>query len=394
MKKTLLLFVIIAFILSSSINAQWVKTSGPNNGAVYSLAISGSYIFAGTYNGFFYSTNSGNSWTQTSLKDLPVFCITISGNKIYAGTTDGIFLSTNNGTNWKQFNAFFVTIHSLIISGSNIYLGTDYKGVYRSTNNGTNWFSTPLNNKLVHALALKVSNNIIAGTYENGVYISTNNGNNWTQTSLNNKNINSILVSGNYIFAGTDNSGVLLTTNSGNTWVQTSLNNENVYCLYVNENNIFAGTSNGVYLSKNNGTNWILKNQGFSTTQSVNFLSIANSYIFAGTSGKYVWKRLFSEIIGIKNISSKIPSEFSLSQNYPNPFNPTTKIQFDIPKANNVLIKIYDIAGKEINTLVNEKFDAGTYETEWHAENYSSGVYFYTLTAGEFKETKRMILAK
>jgi len=98
--------------------------------------------------------------------------------------------------------------------------------------------------------------------------------------------------------------------------------------------------------------------------------------------------------IGINNVNSEIPEKFSLYQNYPNPFNPVTKIRFDVVKPGNVLLKVYDIQGKEIATLVNEKLSPGTYETNWDGSVFSSGVYFYKITDGEYTETKMMTLIK
>ena len=89
-----------------------------------------------------------------------------------------------------------------------------------------------------------------------------------------------------------------------------------------------------------------------------------------------------------------VPNTYSLSQNYPNPFNPTTDIEYSIPKNANVTLKVYDMLGKEVATLVNKQQDAGTYITTWNASNFSSGVYFYRLTAGSFVQTKRMSLTK
>ena len=88
------------------------------------------------------------------------------------------------------------------------------------------------------------------------------------------------------------------------------------------------------------------------------------------------------------------PNEFKLYDNYPNPFNPTTIIRYAIPEASFTSIKIYNGLGKEVSTLVNETKTAGTYEVEFNASDLSSGVYFYTLQAGSFKETKKMILTK
>ncbi|HEX2787747.1 MAG TPA: T9SS type A sorting domain-containing protein [Ignavibacteria bacterium] len=96
----------------------------------------------------------------------------------------------------------------------------------------------------------------------------------------------------------------------------------------------------------------------------------------------------------IKQIGNAIPDKFELKQNYPNPFNPATNIKFSIPKSGFVNLKVYDINGKEIAALVNENLQAGEYQTSFNASNLSSGIYFYTLTTGEFIETRRMVLVK
>jgi hypothetical protein len=106
--------------------------------------------------------------------------------------------------------------------------------------------------------------------------------------------------------------------------------------------------------------------------------------------------------VNIINCSSNLPSSFYLSQNYPNPFNPNTIIRYQINELSSphalsgdlVLLKIYDILGKEIATLVNEKQSPGTYEVNWDASAFPSGVYFYKLTAGDFTETKKMLFIK
>jgi len=98
-----------------------------------------------------------------------------------------------------------------------------------------------------------------------------------------------------------------------------------------------------------------------------------------------------------KNVFSQMrmkPEGYSLSQNYPNPFNPTTKISYGIPKEGFVTLKIYDILGKEVMTLVNGNMQAGYYDAEFSGNNLASGLYFYKLESGSFKETKRMLLIK
>jgi len=94
------------------------------------------------------------------------------------------------------------------------------------------------------------------------------------------------------------------------------------------------------------------------------------------------------------HISSEIPERFSLYQNYPNPFNPTTNIKFDIQKTSSTKLIVYDALGREVATLVNEELKAGSYQVDWSDSNYPSGVYFYRLQAGDFIETKKMLLLK
>ncbi|MFZ4591262.1 MAG: T9SS type A sorting domain-containing protein, partial [Ignavibacteria bacterium] len=125
----------------------------------------------------------------------------------------------------------------------------------------------------------------------------------------------------------------------------------------------------------------------------------------AGT-GAQVIRRNASEFIGITPISTEIPSAFSLSQNYPNPFNPSTVIRFGIPNGipslegsaqrgvGMVTLKVYNINGREVLTLVNESLAPGTYETTFDGSNYPSGAYFYKLTSGSFSQTKKLTLLK
>jgi Secretion system C-terminal sorting domain len=113
-----------------------------------------------------------------------------------------------------------------------------------------------------------------------------------------------------------------------------------------------------------------------------------------------------SMLVGIKQISTEVPIDYALYQNFPNPFNPVTKIQFAVspeftpPEAGKgdrgmiVRLVIYDILGREVATLINEQLKPGTYEVEWTAANYPSGVYYYKLTAGDFSETRKMVLLK
>jgi hypothetical protein len=413
MKK---LFVVLVMLVSMNASGQWVQMSnGIPNQWVMSFAVLGNTIFAGTANtGVYISTNYGVNWSQTSLNNKSIGALVVLGTNIFAGTESGVFKSTNNGNNWTQTALNNRNVGTLAVNANIIYAGSydpvNPNGVILSTNNGASWTQTSLNNKNIRALAT-LGNNVFAGSEDfYGVYLSTNNGTSWTQTSLNGEYIYDLEVSGNNIFAGTVN-GLYFSTNIGTSWTQTTLNNRNATSIVIINDNIFVGTAsdkynnsgyNGtIYLSTNNGVNWIDKGQGFGVLDYVHSLIIINNYIFAGTNNS-VWRRLFSEIIGIQNISTETPSKYSLFQNYPNPFNPTTKIKFTIPSLSSphglggdlVLLKVFDIMGREVQTLVNERLKPGTYETTFDGSTLNSGVYFYKLISGSFTETNRMLLIK
>jgi len=100
---------------------------------------------------------------------------------------------------------------------------------------------------------------------------------------------------------------------------------------------------------------------------------------------------------GINDFEKKgneIPDNYELNQNYPNPFNPTTKIEYWVPISGKVTLKIYDVLGREIETLVDKMQESGKYEINWNALRYSSGVYFYSIRAGSIKCVKKMLLLK
>jgi hypothetical protein len=143
--------------------------------------------------------------------------------------------------------------------------------------------------------------------------------------------------------------------------------------------------------------------EGHGNSNSPKEYSFTDNKPFGGSKFQYRLKQIdidgqfeYSDIVGVV----VIPEKFALYQNYPNPFNPTTKIRYQIPllggdeRGGLVTLKVYDVLGNEVATLVNEEKPAGTYEITWYAANLPSGVYFYTINAGSFVETKKMILLR
>ncbi|MBC8490683.1 MAG: T9SS type A sorting domain-containing protein, partial [Bacteroidetes bacterium] len=143
----------------------------------------------------------------------------------------------------------------------------------------------------------------------------------------------------------------------------------------------------------NGGINWTLQESGTGNELYGVSFTDANNGTAVGSFGT-ILRTTNGGVPFVNQISNEIPEGFSLYQNYPNPFNPITNIKFDLRKSSNTKLIIYNILGKEIATLVNEKLNAGSYEVDWDGSAYPSGVYFYKLTTDGFSDVKKMILIK
>ena len=149
--------------------------------------------------------------------------------------------------------------------------------------------------------------------------------------------------------------------------------------------------ASGIYWSTNSGSSWATQ---MALTSAGYCISMANVQIgWLGTANGTVYKYTgYMDIIS-RN-SGVIPEKYFLSQNYPNPFNPSTTINFSLPIAGYVKLVVYDILGNEVSELIDEKMNAGNYQVKFDGSKLASGVYVYSLTAGEFKQTKKMVLIK
>jgi hypothetical protein len=177
--------------------------------------------------------------------------------------------------------------------------------------------------------------------------------------------------------------------------------NENVELDWITKTEV---NNYGFYIERKiDGNNWqkIGFVDGYGNSNSPNYYSFVDKHPTGGSSFSYRLKQIdtdgtyeFSEIVEVEYI----PHKFTLYQNYPNPFNPSTKIKFQIAAKDLVTLKIFDILSNEVEVLVNKEMETGTYEIEFTPASGNrelvSGVYFYKLTAGNFVETKKMILLK
>jgi hypothetical protein len=147
-----------------------------------------------------------------------------------------------------------------------------------------------------------------------------------------------------------------------------------------------------VYHTTNGGTTWTREVVATNPYWGYAITGSGGNVWIAGYEGRILKKQ---GPTGVKEDQTNAsPFGFQLAQNFPNPFNPTTTIQFHIPLSSFATLKVYNLLGQEVATLVHEEMESGTYSVSWNAASYSSGLYFYKLQAGEFAETKRMILLK
>ena len=411
MKSTYISIAVLISILllSSNIKAQWVDTGCPFGGYVFAIAVDEPRIFIGTDQGGVYrSTDNGANWSQANngLTWLGIKALAFSGSTLFAGTSiAGIFRSTDYGTNWTEVNSGLSVsfMNTLAVSGSNIYAGARLAvaggGVFLSTNNGDNWTYIGLTDYEVYSLAI-IGNNLFAGT-DGGVFLSTNNGGNWTavNSGLTEDDIYALTVSNNNLYAGTS-AGVFFSSDNGASWTDISsatLSDKTVHSIAVHQVNIIAGTGGyGIYVSTNNGTTWEESDDGLPTSfAEIHALSISSTTLYAGTLFQGAWERPLTDYLtDVISTSDELPDNFQLAQNYPNPFNPSTNIEYSIPEASFVQLKIYDVLGNEVATLVNEEQSAGVYRADFSGIDLTSGTYFYRLNTDSFSESKKMLLLK
>lgn len=387
-----------AICLSRDTGQTWVQNKFHFMQA-YSVYKTANSFFSSSNNfGIYRSTNSGNSWNNFTLTNdfwaVRTFAER-SGFLFCAQNNGGVYLSTNDGASFSLISTLVRTIYTLYPVGQNLLAGTQAGGIYYSQNDGTTWSPTNLNNQTIYCFHGN-TNKLFAGGTGAGLYFSANAGGTWSPVAGITQPIGGITSYSKYVFAG-GSTGIYVSSDYGDTWSQTSFPYPYVNALASYGSNVFAGTEkNGFFISSDNGTTWININKNLGPRISVSRIFIRGNDLYGATYTSSIVRAPLSTFIGINQISTELPDDFSLKQNYPNPFNPNTIINFSLKSSGFISLKVYDIRGTEIAELVNQKMNAGTFSFTFDASNYnlSSGVYFYKLKAGEFENVKRMVLVK
>ncbi len=411
---------------SSNNGVTWTEA---NNGIaasyplpVKSLALQGGNLFAGTDGGgIFRSSDKGSNWKEinTGLGLKHVISLTSYGTNVFAGTIFGkIFRSDNEGENWTLVNNGLPSDSSLpsyeyplllelplIFCDTTLFATIGYStgGIFRSTNYGTNWVPVPYGSGSYFATS---GTTIYGGG--GGVCHITENGTTWIADTnglpVNGANVSALAIHDSTVFAGNGGYGIYTLSIHGSTWkpANTGLpqNYPSVVRMVTAGKYVFALLITGMYYTSNDGATWNSVTSAFLDDGAYTLIADSTN-IYAGLFGSVATEGVYYHpisalITSVSNDGKKVPSRFSLSQNYPNPFNPTTTITYDIPAGTygHTSLRVYNILGREVATLVNETKAAGTYHVTFDASKLPSGIYFYRLQSGSFTQTKKLVVLK
>jgi photosystem II stability/assembly factor-like uncharacterized protein len=420
--------------ISFSQNGKWNKLSSPQGIRIEQIAFNSkddifictwwhpdSMVLDGNIDRIERSTDHGNSWESVfNAGWQPVTMAIDSADNLYAGRFQIAYKSSNNGVTWETLADTLLAgifVNSISISPKGyIFIAP---GTFRSTDNGKHWDTIPLQPQVTNLLFLKngvMLAGVITGYYpipSRGIYRSTDDGNSWDSvlTSDNSYGWSLVESKNGTVFAATvgydsTDGGVFRSTDSGISWssVNNGLPSRKVNALVASSTGkLFAAINgSGIFQSVDNGNSWTDFTNGLEDLRIECLGTNLNDQLFVGTGpsdlptpetvrGSVYYCNI---ITSVAHNNSSFPAKFELSQNYPNPFNPVTNISFQLSSESFVSLKIFDILGRGVETLVSEKLPSGHYTRQWNAESVPSGVYFYCLKSGNQMETKKLILLK
>lgn len=451
MKKALP--IILVLLLTGFCYSQWTTVGTVNAVSTYPSVsvVSPTLVYvAGGASGapsVWRSTNGGLNFTQLPNNGLTLepYCVWgIDENIIFvgdggaaggAGGNAKLYKTTNAGLNWTtvlQTGGTAGFINGVVFSRTNPNFGvaesdpptgTTY-WLAKTHDGGNNWYVTtsPLSGAASSQNSIVVIDSFFYGFGLNAMPyragLTTNAGLNWTYTALTGAGGTSGFVSGmafssNKLYGIAAGNGttttIARTTNGGVSWFSQTIPSTvsagygtmkwvpGTSICYVL---VSSASTTQFFKSTDNGGTWTAIT--FPTATTVNHFDlyyspstgIVTAYACKGSTTTGTIYKYTETVTGITGSNNEIPSEFALRQNYPNPFNPTTTIEYSISNSAFITLKVYNILGKEMTTLVAEQKTAGNYNVTFDASNYTTGIYYYTLTADNFRDTKKMLLTK
>lgn len=375
------------------------------------------------------SWNRGDNWTQIASwgslgsRAHSFYVNPLDTNIMMAAvvsTPDKIIRSTNHGQTWstilsQNFSNYGQPLEQDQNNPNNYYFAPDNGGFWKSSNAGANFteisgnypFRSPCD-----VLVMWDSSNVIfvgdgvTGSGQAKIFRSSNGGVNWTDIrtvrASETPSLCNTVFDLNKIFA-TEWSGdsVYRSTNGGLSFQNIRGNGFSGWAsdiCHEDPNFVYIGNYGPASaFTLDNTVNWITGVTGMNNSGAGVMVPERGWIISQQTSNLYKMNITYTTptvLLNIVEVLPGVPESFELSQNFPNPFNPETNIKFNIPVSGNVSLKVFDISGKEVSTLINEVKPAGYYEVTFNGSNLSSGVYFYRLESNSFNVTRKMLLVK
>lgn len=373
------------------------------------------------------TTNSGSNWaTQVRNPNdylVDIFFLNrqfgwsiawrVSGASIHSI----IYTTTNGGSNWASYiyndtTTLLNTIH--FINPNTGFIGCTYtlnKTILRTTNGGVNWFPANVDTNFASNFPVKKFKFMDANTgFAVGGYLdicgvvwkTTDGGNSWSSTTIGGEPYNSIQFpnSNTVVISGGDYEygvSVNYSSDRGENWNYFFTGYFGIgYSLAFRtstEGWITAGFSRMFLKSTDGGAGWFNVDTPDST--SVYSLTFTNQRTGWAVGDNGTILKFAGNPIGISNTGNTVPDRMELHQNYPNPFNARTVVRFSLSVVSDVILKVFDITGKEIEVLINERKNPGEYNVTFDGNNFTSGVYFYQLIAdGKVVQTRKMLMLK
>ncbi len=453
MKKIVKLMLVIVAV---KINAQWTKVSSENVGATGQIGIHASTVFVYGYNASQFvlrSSDNGTTWNNIANK-FPdkVYYVHGHGDYVFAIVgINSIYYSTDDGITWSlRSNISYPNgaVLMLVSDGNTLYAVSNRNVVFKSVDNGLTWTQITINHSQSQVFGLDFAvagNTMVFCALNLGAFISTDAGANWVL-----KNppiiIGTVQTHNNEVYGTTYGMYKLVNTDwlklsngfpsglgvSASTRSSVSIGSK-IFTYYADAVSLTAK----IFISENNGLNWTeVSGAPTAVTSSINnFMAVSQQYLYLyvysifSPANSGVYRYQISNISSVNDDRKNFGTSFALDQNYPNPFsagggsafggNPSTTIKYSIPAVilrqaqddnvmvslpvgrhgpsnhdNLVTLKVYDILGREVATLVNEHQPAGNYEVKFDGSNLSSGIYFYRLQSGSFVQKKKFLLMK
>jgi photosystem II stability/assembly factor-like uncharacterized protein len=369
--------------------------------------------------------NGGNRWSITSPGDLPTNQPSSLSSIFFINNTTGwvcgyngtIFKTTTGGTDWiVQSSSSNRHLRSIFFTDQNNGWAAGSNGnfddiVLQTTNGGESWIEIDFGTSSTFFSIYFLNTTTGWLVSDNKLYKTTNAGTDWQ-----------VIPTGTYsgfraVHFESENVGwisglqFLKTTDGGTTWVGSSPPSNYTYLsiYFFNEQMGWGGGFAGIHYTSDGGTTWTRQDDNNARIDAISFLDNNNGWAVGLINGEFgvntnaILRTINGGATSINN-DGVVPNDFTLYQNYPNPFNPTTTIKFAIPNVVRdlsryndklfVTLKVFDILGNEVSTLINEYKSPGKYEVQFDAANLPSGIYFYQLTNGAFSVTKKLILLK